>query len=314
MPATSRKVTSATVSSSVRTLTTAVRREEQQVEEQRGAHRHHHGGPRATDEGAGPHGDGQRERRGGRADVIPERKRARATIAAESAEPDEDAGGDVGPQPIERTHRRGSLRLLDLGGGRLDGSLMEGPVRSTAWHWPPRTDDAPQPLTDRAGRVAAAGRSRLPVQAALPRTAAALGRDGAPAARQAHRARGVRLRQPLVVGLRHRGDPARPGARSSGWPRSRSSSPSPSPWSWCSAFLILSYRETIKEYPSAGGAYLVTRDNFGIVPAQVAGASLLVDYVLTVAVSASAGTAALVSAFEALAPFKVPDRGLLHLR
>ncbi|MGQ0833234.1 MAG: amino acid permease [Microthrixaceae bacterium] len=72
------------------------------------------------------------------------------------------------------------------------------------------------------------------------------------------------------------------------------------------AFLILSYRETIKEYPSAGGAYLVTRDNFGIIPAQVAGASLLTDYILTVAVSAAAGTAALVSAFEALAPYKVP--------
>jgi len=71
-------------------------------------------------------------------------------------------------------------------------------------------------------------------------------------------------------------------------------------------FLILSYRETIKEYPSAGGAYLVTKDNFGIVPAQVAGASLLVDYVLTVAVSTSAGTAALVSAFEGLEPFRVP--------
>ena len=71
-------------------------------------------------------------------------------------------------------------------------------------------------------------------------------------------------------------------------------------------FLILSYRETIKEYPSAGGAYLVTRDNFGVVPAQVAGASLLTDYILTVAVSAAAGTAALVSAFDALAPYKVP--------
>ena len=71
-------------------------------------------------------------------------------------------------------------------------------------------------------------------------------------------------------------------------------------------FLILSYRETIKEYPSAGGAYLVTRDNFGIVPAQVAGASLLVDYVLTVAVSSAAGTAALVSAFDTLEPAKVP--------
>jgi amino acid transporter len=71
-------------------------------------------------------------------------------------------------------------------------------------------------------------------------------------------------------------------------------------------FLILSYRETIKEYPSAGGAYLVTRDNFGITVAQVAGASLLVDYVLTVAVSTAAGTAALVSAFDVLVPYRVP--------
>jgi len=71
-------------------------------------------------------------------------------------------------------------------------------------------------------------------------------------------------------------------------------------------FLILSYRETIKEYPSAGGAYLVTRDNFGIVPAQVAGASLLTDYILTVAVSSAAGTAALVSAVDVLEPYKVP--------
>jgi amino acid transporter len=72
------------------------------------------------------------------------------------------------------------------------------------------------------------------------------------------------------------------------------------------AFLILSYRETIKAYPGAGGAYLVTRDNFGHRAAQVAGAALLTDYVLTVAVSMSAGTAALVSAFDALAPYRVP--------
>jgi amino acid transporter len=70
-------------------------------------------------------------------------------------------------------------------------------------------------------------------------------------------------------------------------------------------FLILSYRETIKAYPSAGGAYLVTRDNFGIVPAQVAGVSLLTDYILTVAVSTAAGTAALASAFSELAPYRV---------
>ncbi len=70
--------------------------------------------------------------------------------------------------------------------------------------------------------------------------------------------------------------------------------------------LIASYRQTIKAYPSAGGAYLVTRDNFGIVPAQVAGASLLVGYILTVAVSVSAGTAALISAFDVLEPYRVP--------
>ena len=69
------------------------------------------------------------------------------------------------------------------------------------------------------------------------------------------------------------------------------------------AFLILSYMQTIKAYPSAGGAYIVTRDNFGLLPAQVAGVALLTDYILTVAVSVAAGTAALSSAFPALAPY-----------
>ncbi len=72
------------------------------------------------------------------------------------------------------------------------------------------------------------------------------------------------------------------------------------------AVLILSYRQTIKAYPTAGGAYMVTRDNFGLLPAQVAGVALLTDYVLTVAVSVAAGTAALVSAFSALTPYTVP--------
>ena len=71
-------------------------------------------------------------------------------------------------------------------------------------------------------------------------------------------------------------------------------------------FLILSYRQTIKAYPSAGGAYIVTRDNFGLLPAQVAGVALLTDYVLTVAVSVAAGTAALTSAFPSLTAATVP--------
>ncbi len=71
-------------------------------------------------------------------------------------------------------------------------------------------------------------------------------------------------------------------------------------------FLILSYRQTIKAYPTAGGAYMVTRDNFGLLPAQVAGVALLTDYVLTVSVSVAAGTAALASAFSAFAPWVLP--------
>src|SRR5947207_2093971 len=71
-------------------------------------------------------------------------------------------------------------------------------------------------------------------------------------------------------------------------------------------FLILSYRETIKAYPTAGGAYMVTRDNFGLIPAQVAGVALLTDYVLTVSVSVAAGTAAMASAWSALDSWILP--------
>lgn len=70
--------------------------------------------------------------------------------------------------------------------------------------------------------------------------------------------------------------------------------------------LVLSYRQTIKAYPSAGGAYIVTKDNLGVLPAQVAGVSLLTDYILVVAVSVSAGTAAIYSVFDGLYPYRVP--------
>jgi amino acid transporter len=70
-------------------------------------------------------------------------------------------------------------------------------------------------------------------------------------------------------------------------------------------FLILSYRQTIKEYPTAGGAYMVTRDNFGLFSAQIAGVALLTDYILTVAVSTAAGTAALVSLVPSLGSYTV---------
>jgi amino acid transporter len=62
----------------------------------------------------------------------------------------------------------------------------------------------------------------------------------------------------------------------------------------------VSYRQTIKAYPRGGGSYIVAKDNLGEMPALTAGAALLVDYILTVAVSVSAGVAALVSAVPAL--------------
>jgi amino acid transporter len=68
----------------------------------------------------------------------------------------------------------------------------------------------------------------------------------------------------------------------------------------CIAILLtivtVSYRQTIFAYPNGGGAYIVARDNLGELPAQVAGAALLTDYILTVAVSISSGVAQIASA------------------
>ena len=70
--------------------------------------------------------------------------------------------------------------------------------------------------------------------------------------------------------------------------------------------VTISYRQTIYAYPNGGGAYIVARDNLGEVAAQVAGAALLTDYILTVAVSISSGVAQIVSAFPDLSPWRVP--------
>jgi len=66
------------------------------------------------------------------------------------------------------------------------------------------------------------------------------------------------------------------------------------------AALILSYRQVIFAYPHGGGAYVVSKENLGMYPGLIAGGSLLVDYILTVAVSVSAGTDAVTSAFPSL--------------
>jgi amino acid transporter len=71
----------------------------------------------------------------------------------------------------------------------------------------------------------------------------------------------------------------------------------PIAWAIIGLLLILttSYRQTVLAYPGGGGAYIVARDNLGVLPAQTAGAALLTDYILTVAVSVSSGVAAIES-------------------
>lgn len=69
--------------------------------------------------------------------------------------------------------------------------------------------------------------------------------------------------------------------------------------------VTISYEQTIHAYPGGGGAYIVARDNLGELPAQTAGAALLTDYVLTVAVSVSSGIAQVISAYPGLFPYRV---------
>jgi amino acid transporter len=71
------------------------------------------------------------------------------------------------------------------------------------------------------------------------------------------------------------------------------------------AIVTISYEQTIHAYPSGGGAYIVSRDNLGELPAQIAGAALLTDYILTVSVSISSGVAQIASAFPALYDYRV---------
>ncbi len=71
-------------------------------------------------------------------------------------------------------------------------------------------------------------------------------------------------------------------------------------------FVTTSYLDVIKYYTTAGGSYVVARDNFGPKVAQIAAVALLIDYIVTVAVQCSAGTAALTSAFPSLTYYTVP--------
>src|SRR4029453_9409234 len=71
------------------------------------------------------------------------------------------------------------------------------------------------------------------------------------------------------------------------------------------AIVVVSYTQTVQAYQTSGGAYVVAKDNLGTLPGLVAAAALLVDYVLTVAVSVAAGVLALTSAAPSLEAHKV---------
>ena len=71
------------------------------------------------------------------------------------------------------------------------------------------------------------------------------------------------------------------------------------------AIVVLSYQQTVRAYPHGGGSYIVAKENLGTVPGLLAGAALLTDYVMTVAVSVTAGTYAVVSAFPAADAWRV---------
>jgi len=71
------------------------------------------------------------------------------------------------------------------------------------------------------------------------------------------------------------------------------------------AIVVTSYRQTVRAYPRGGGSYIVARENLGTVPGLVAAAAILTDYVLTVAVSVTAGTIAITSAAPSMAEHKV---------
>lgn len=72
------------------------------------------------------------------------------------------------------------------------------------------------------------------------------------------------------------------------------------------AIVVLSYRQTIFAYPSGGGSYIVSRENLGVIPSLIAGSSLLVDYILTVAVSVAGGVLAIRTATGFASKWTVP--------
>ena len=138
---------------------------------------------------------------------------------------------------------------------------------------------------------------------AVDRRAAAQRPARGDAAAEAARAAGVLLGPAVVGRIRDRADPDRARAR-----RARAAAPDRLGRSRGGALLaivVASYRQTCEAYPNGGGAYAVSRANLGENASLTAASALLIDYVLTVAVSVVAGVAAITSAVPALAPHAV---------
>ena len=111
------------------------------------------------------------------------------------------------------------------------------------------------------------------------------------------------LRRAVLDGLRHPGNPGYPGCGRHR--RLRLCLSHLDCHCRLAAYRHVSYEQTIHAYPGGGGAYIVARDNLGELPAQTAGAALLTDYILTVAVSVSSGVAQIVSAFPGSMTYRV---------
>ena len=112
------------------------------------------------------------------------------------------------------------------------------------------------------------------------------------------------------VRLRDRGDDARPG-RSPARPALSLRLPiALGDRARCSLIVVTSYRQTVRAYPRGGGSYIVAKENLGTLPGLLAAAAILTDYMLTVAVSVTAGTVGdRVGGARSLAPTPGPDRG-----
>ena len=212
---------------------------------------------------------------------IPRRRRARISPS--------DARAAMLPRPRRRI---ADARLTDRGGSV---------TARAGWH----------AVASRSCRAGIGRNRRRGIRQADPgRPAAGHDRDGAPADPEDHRARGLLVRRHLVDRVRDRGDPLRRRGRRVE-PRARARHARPDRRSRSRVLLtivVTSYRQTIFAYPSGGGSYVVSRENLGENPSLVAGASLLVDYILTVAVSISAGVAAIVSIPAFHGPREAPRR------